>query len=58
MRGDAIREADASSKETTKDGTSMEPVVATGGKRSQIAQARKARNKPKPLPWVATRCGK
>jgi hypothetical protein len=32
------------------------PVVATRGNRSQIAQPQERRNKPKPLPRVATGC--
>jgi hypothetical protein len=32
------------------------PVVATGGNQWQIGSERKPKNKPKPLPWVATGC--
>ena len=38
----------------------MEPlwstVVATGGNRSQLGSEQARRNKPKPLPWLATSC--
>ena len=34
------------------------PVVATGGDRSQIAQAQTPSKQAKPLPWVATGCRK
>jgi hypothetical protein len=34
------------------------PVVATGGDRSQIAQAQTPPKQAKPLPWVATGCRK
>jgi hypothetical protein len=32
------------------------PVVATVGNRAQMKPPPKPRNRPKPLPWVATSC--